>query len=174
MPKQPDKSAPSSKLSSFELSIMGIALVLFVGFVLMSGGNDTDTLDSEASTQLSYYETDSQDVEHPIPTESGSGQPNVEDSLTKTSTPVSISTKYQTVYVSIDSMKLRSDHNLQSDMISYLRYGEAVENLGEYSVVERIKIAKDRTEVAPWIKVKTKEGKIGWVFGAGLTFYALK
>ena len=170
-----DKSGKKkANLSTFELSIMGLALVLFIGFVLVGGEKGTEEATQSTNTELSYYSSDSPQVASSQVPKSNllklDSAKTTPDPTVEKREPNS----YSIVYVSIDSMKLRSDHHLQAEMIAYLAYGQAVTNLGEYSVVERIKIAKDRTEVAPWIKIKTEDGKIGWVFGAGLTFYPLK
>ncbi len=74
-------------------------------------------------------------------------------------------------YVIIDSLKIRKGPSLDSAQVAYLRYGEEVMNLGEQTVLEKIRISVDEVRTAPWVKVKTSKGKIGWAFGAGLQFY---
>lgn len=74
-------------------------------------------------------------------------------------------------YVIIDSLKIRKGPSLDSAQVAYLRYGEEVINLGEQTVLEKIRISVDEVRTAPWVKVKTSKGKIGWAFGAGLQFY---
>lgn len=75
------------------------------------------------------------------------------------------------LYVIIDSLKMRSGPRLDSVVVAYLKYGESVTDLGERSVLEKIRISVDEVRTAPWVKVKTSKGKVGWAFGAGLQFY---
>lgn len=171
MPKQSKNSTTKTSLSSFELILMGAGLILFIGFVLI-GGEDQEIESSEASNQseLSYYQSDSLATKKSDKATIPLSVTSI-DTITESIPKSEMNEPYPLLFVCIDSMKMRSDHSLQSEQICVLRLGQKVSNLGEYSVVERIKISSDRTEVAPWIKVKTPDGKIGWVFGAGLTFY---
>ena len=79
------------------------------------------------------------------------------------------------LYVVIDSLKLRSRPQLDSSFIRYLSYDEMVFDMGEQTqYTQTIRYSVDEIRTEPWIKVRTKENEIGWVFGAGINFYRKK
>jgi Bacterial SH3 domain len=76
------------------------------------------------------------------------------------------------LYVIIDSLKLRSRPQLDSSFIRYLSYDEIVYDMGEQTqYMQTIRYSLDEIRTEPWVKVRTKQGEIGWVFGAGVNFY---
>lgn len=78
----------------------------------------------------------------------------------------------RSLYVIIDSLSMRSGPHLDSTRLDYLREGQELYDMGEVTnFAQTIRISADEMRTEPWVKVKTKKGKIGWVFGAGLHFY---
>ncbi len=76
-----------------------------------------------------------------------------------------------TMYVVIDSMKLRKEPTLDGQVLQLMRKGDGVTLNGERSKnIYKLKI-DDVTYQEPWIKVTTKSGKTGWIYGAGLRAY---
>ncbi|BDS10743.1 SH3 domain-containing protein [Aureispira anguillae] len=75
------------------------------------------------------------------------------------------------LYSIADSLRVRKEPNLSGELITYLSYGEEVVDLGEHTVLEKLRVSVDEVRMAPWIKIKTKKGKIGWAFGAYMQFY---
>jgi hypothetical protein len=78
------------------------------------------------------------------------------------------------LYVCMDSLKMRKGPHKDSTLLSILPYGDELVDMGEYKNEQTIRIAKDNVATEPWIKVRTKEGKTGWVFGAGVRPYPKK
>ncbi len=79
-----------------------------------------------------------------------------------------------TLYVTIDQLKLRKEPGLKSETIAQLDLYEQVYYLDEKSdYTQEINLG---TELVTdyWVKVKTKSGKVGWVFGAGVHYYKQK
>ncbi|MGH1338902.1 MAG: SH3 domain-containing protein [Aureispira sp.] len=77
----------------------------------------------------------------------------------------------RTLYVLADSLRLRHAPELAGKVLTYLRYGEAVTDLGEATALQKLRVSADEVRTAPWVKVRTKTGKIGWAFGAYMQFY---
>jgi hypothetical protein len=75
------------------------------------------------------------------------------------------------LYVIVDSLRLRSEPNIGGSLIGYLRLGDALKDLGERTLHEKIRISTNESKVAPWIKVATLKGLEGWAFGGCLQFY---
>lgn len=78
------------------------------------------------------------------------------------------------LYVTIDGLKLRKQPNLKSDVITTLELYESVEFLGKKSEKpEEISLGYEKV-TDYWVKVRSKSGKEGWVFGAGVHYYKMK
>jgi len=78
------------------------------------------------------------------------------------------------LYVTIDGLNIRSAPSLDSAILNKLVLFEEVHFLNEITpFTEQISLG---TTVAdePWIKVKTKRGGEGWVYGAGVYYYKRK
>ena len=76
------------------------------------------------------------------------------------------------VFTVLDSVKLRSGPGLEHTMVDYLLFGDTVYYLNEFTqTTQTIRVAVEEVRTEPWIKLRTKSGKEGWAFGAGLSFY---
>jgi len=75
------------------------------------------------------------------------------------------------LYITTDSLRIRKDPQIGGELVGYLRYGEEVIDMGERTALEKIRVSVDEIRTAPWVKLKTKDGKEGWAFGAYMQFY---
>ncbi|MCP4441862.1 MAG: SH3 domain-containing protein [Aureispira sp.] len=81
----------------------------------------------------------------------------------------------RSLYVIVDSLKMRKKPDLGSGVVVYLNYGQEIHDQNDVTDFEQtIRISVDEVQTAPWVKVKTKEGLVGWVFAAGLQFYPIR
>lgn len=156
-PEQPNSPPPKGRLNNLELA--GIGLICFA--LLLYGI-------SRCNRQ----------PEPPSP----SAAPTVTEEVVDTTTapvvqpvapPVPDSTNLQprVLYVVADSLRLREQPALNGTVLGYLDYGEEVRDLGEQTELQKLRVSVDETRTAPWVKIQTKKGKIGWTFGAYLQFY---
>jgi hypothetical protein len=114
---------------------------------------------------------------NPISTEPTSTptRPSLSNQPNPTSTPAPTATAHQpTLYVTIDSLKVRKEPGLKGEPITKLRLYEPVIflnqktdwtqeiNFGNYKATDH------------WVKIRTQSGKEGWVFGAGVHYYKMK
>lgn len=75
------------------------------------------------------------------------------------------------LYILADSLRMRKEPKIGGEVVAYLSYGEEVIDLGERTVLEKIRVSVDEIRTAPWIKIETADGRVGWAFGAYMQFY---
>lgn len=88
--------------------------------------------------------------------------------------PAAAGSKYSTLYVTIDGLNMRKEPNLKSGVVARLKLNEAVYFLNKKSEKpEEINLGYEKV-TDYWIKIRTKSGKDGWVFGAGVHYFKMK
>ena len=81
----------------------------------------------------------------------------------------------RTLYVCMDSLRMRRAPHKDSTAVKILGYGEELTDMGEFRNEQTIKMSPEYSVTEPWIKVKTKDGNTsGWVFGGGVRPYPKK
>lgn len=108
-------------------------------------------------------------------------EPAAKDTVAKPAAPVATTTapartepQYSKLYVTIEGLNLRGQPGLKSPVLAKLPLFEEVYFLNE--------VTDSTTEVSlgyekarePWVKIRTKKGQEGWVFGAGVNYYKKK
>lgn len=93
----------------------------------------------------------------------------------KTTTPTKSTANNQaTLFVNIDGLKLRKEPGLKGETLAQLKLDEEVTFLGKRTDwTQEISLGTEKV-TDRWVLVKTKSGKEGWVFGAGVHFYKEK
>lgn len=81
---------------------------------------------------------------------------------------------YSTLYVTINGLKMRKEPNLKSGVVTRLKLDEEVFFLNEKSEKRDTINLGYETVAEYWVKVRTKSGKDGWVFGAGVHYFKMK
>lgn len=82
--------------------------------------------------------------------------------------------KYPTLFVTIDGLKVRKTPGLKGELVAKLELYEPVTFLNKKSEkAEEISLGYEKV-TDHWVKIKTREGKEGWVFGAGVHYYKMK
>lgn len=90
------------------------------------------------------------------------------------SSPGAFRQTYTPLYITLDVMNVRSAPSINSSIIERLKLFDEVEFLNEVTDFrEEITIGEEITR-EPWVKVKTPKGKVGWVYGAGVSYYKTK
>jgi hypothetical protein len=164
------------RLNKMELTGIGLFLLTFLIYLVNKCSSD-ETLPPEDAIviEMTTDSTEADTAATALPLQRTGSSFSDGTSRNKTSPPKATSNKNnssgQKLYVSIDSSKMRSAPRLDSLVVSYLRYGDEVINLGEQTELQRIRVSADEVRTAPWIKIKTKTGQIGWTYGACLQFY---
>ena len=93
---------------------------------------------------------------------------------TSSTQPAATSSKYSTLYVSIDGLKMRKEPGLKGDAIAKLALYEPVTFLNQKTEwTQEISLGYEKVK-DHWVKVRSQSGKEGWVFGAGVHYYKMK
>jgi Bacterial SH3 domain len=78
------------------------------------------------------------------------------------------------LYVSISGLKVRTAPNLTAKVVQKLALFDEVSYQNEVTkYTQPLSLGKEMAN-EPWVKVRTKKGKIGWVYGAGVSYYKIK
>jgi hypothetical protein len=82
--------------------------------------------------------------------------------------------QYSRLYVTIDGLNLRTEPGLKSKVLVKLPLYEEVFFLNEVTdSTTELSIGYEKTN-EPWVKVRTRKGQEGWVYGAGVNYYKKK
>ena len=75
------------------------------------------------------------------------------------------------LYVTIDGLNLRTGPHLDSSIITKLSLFEEVWFMNEVTdSTQKISLGPEIAD-EPWVKIKHKKGRVGWVYGAGVNYY---
>ena len=81
---------------------------------------------------------------------------------------------YSKLYITIDKLKIRSAPGLKSKVLGELPLFAEVYFLEEVTdSTYAISLGKEIAD-EPYVKIKTKRGTVGWVYGAGVNYYKKK
>lgn len=171
----PSQKSARGKLNNMELFGIGLFCVAFLLYGISKCGKEPvvevppgpvvteEVVDSTSATQEGRDENASSF------TGTESNNNNTNSTAATNNTIVTGATRK--LYVIIDSLRVRQSPNLGGELVTYLKYGEEVTDLGERTVLEKLRVSPDEVRTAPWIKIKNKDGQVGWTFGAYLQFY---
>lgn len=125
---------------------------------------DTETASDDINTDSIYFS-----APKPLPQKE---EPTVEK-VTTTSTQGNQTVRTEVVsrlYITIDGLNMRTGPHLDSTVVEKFKLFEEVYFMGEYTdSTQQISLGKVMAD-EPWIKIKSKRGKIGWVYGAGVDY----
>lgn len=82
--------------------------------------------------------------------------------------------KTSTLYVTLDGLKVRKKPQLNSPVVATLELYEPVTFLNQKSEKPQEINLGDELVKDYWVKIRTNEGKEGWVFGAGVHYYKMR
>jgi len=165
---------------------MMIIIVFFISFMLFAiprcnekrmeyastDAADTPTATTEEDTQTAA-DAKPDSVLVPVATVPAATAATPQTPPTLPATTVNTPTPTR-LFVTIDGLNIRSAPSLDSSILNKLVLFEEVHFLNEITpFTEQITLG---TTVAdePWVKVKTKRGGEGWVYGAGVYYYKRK
>lgn len=78
------------------------------------------------------------------------------------------------LYVVVNGLKVRRSPSLDADVITQLKLFDEVYFLDEVTeFTQEVNLGKGMVN-EPWVKVQTREGRAGWVYGAGVHYYKRK
>ncbi len=78
------------------------------------------------------------------------------------------------LFVTIDGLNMRTGPHLDSSIITKLSLFEEVWYMNEVTdSTQKISLGPEIAD-EPWVKIKHKKGRVGWVYGAGVNYYRKK
>lgn len=81
---------------------------------------------------------------------------------------------YARLYITINNLKVRTEPDLKADVLGQLSLFDEVTFLNEVTdSTYQINLGYE-TANEPWVKIRTKRGTEGWVYGAGVNYYKKK
>lgn len=98
-------------------------------------------------------------------------QPLPGDSTVYAPAAQTIVQKVTTLYSTINGLNVRSGPSLKNGVLARLPLFAEVEFTGEVTDSLYSIDLGEVTPTAPWVQVKLPDGKIGWAYGAGLSYY---
>ena len=78
---------------------------------------------------------------------------------------------YPTLFVVIDALNVRSEPNTKASVLATLKVNDKVFFLNKKTDWTQELNLDGKKVTDHWVKVRTKSGKEGWVFGAGVHYY---
>ncbi|MFT6000083.1 MAG: hypothetical protein ACI81P_002543 [Neolewinella sp.] len=79
--------------------------------------------------------------------------------------------KVTALYSTIDGLNVRSGPSMKRGVVTRLKLYEEVFFTGEVTDSLYSIDLGDITPTAPWVKIRMEDGKEGWVYGAGVSYY---
>jgi hypothetical protein len=78
------------------------------------------------------------------------------------------------LYVTIDKLKLRKSPGLKGELLGELKLFDEVFFMNEITdSTYQLSLGKEMAD-EPYVKIKTKRGTVGWVYGAGVHYHKKK
>lgn len=149
-----------------------IIAVFFLGFLLWavpkcsatkdelnppSETSMVDSLDSESEAEVAETESPAAETPPAQAVTSSTGNSNL-----------------SRLFVTIDKLKLRKGPALDSAVVMELPLFDEVYFLNEVTDFKtKLNLGMEEAE-EPWVKIKTRSGQTGWVYGAGVNYYKKK
>ncbi|MBK9336550.1 MAG: SH3 domain-containing protein [Lewinellaceae bacterium] len=100
--------------------------------------------------------------------------PGVRPTLSNEPQTTPAAAKYSTLFVTIDGLNMRKEPNRKSPLVARLKLDEQVFFLNKKSEKpEEINLGLEKV-TDYWVNIRTKSGKEGWVFGAGVHYFKMK
>lgn len=163
---------PENKSSSI-LSRVEFLLIaaFFIGFVIwsISKCDRTSTAyDAAAAKELAdslEYERQRGDA-RPAPDTT-----TVAKAVPAPSSAVPTRERSTVLFVAVEGLNVRAEPKVSARLLDRLPLYEEVEFLNQVTdSLEEINLGK-QTIRAPWVKIKTRKGREGWVFGGAVSYY---
>lgn len=163
-----EQSEPKRKKPSIlpKMEVM-IIFVFFLSFIIWAVSKCQSTSEHLQKQDVAVVTT----PEVEVPVKNISPKMVVPEQRTETSATSKAFTK---LFVTMDGLNMRTMPHLDSSVVAQLSLYEEVYFLNEVTDFKQTINLGLEEVTEPWIKVKTRKGHSGWVFGAGVNYYKIK
>lgn len=187
MSTENEKITPKGAAPRFEIALILIFFACFVMWSISRCDAKREEMQTEEMIEngddLRTTEASESGLMQDAPTTADNAN-NVSNNTTATTpavaTPISPKPKPQrqtfgtTLYITIDGLNMRNHPHLDSAVVAQLPLFEPVTFMDEVTEFKQeINLGKEMAN-EPWVKVQTRKGKAGWVYGAGVHYYKIK
>jgi hypothetical protein len=183
-------------LSKIEVIVIGLFVLIFLFWVISKCNSSREQLREEAATEA---KEDSLANASKQPPPANTPQPATQPATPGGTTPVPASPATQTpaqgssqpatqttqpatpqelqlsrLFVTIDKLKLRKSPGLKGELLGELKLFDEVFYMNEVTdSTYEVNLGKEMAN-EPYVKIKTKKGTVGWVYGAGVHYVKKK
>ncbi len=164
-------------LSKFEYIIIGIFAIIFLMWAISKCSSHKEQAQDEAAIEAkedSLANAAKQPAAN-MPTPAVADTTKAAASQTAAAQPApSQETQGSRLYVTIDKLKLRKTPGLKGELLGELKLFDEVYYQDEVTdSTYEVNLGKEMAD-EPYVKVKTKRGTVGWVYGAGVHYVKKK
>ena len=125
-------------------------------------------------TQTTVQSTTPVPAPIPLPTAPSTMVAPAQRPVTPAPTTAPAKTDGQPLYVTIEGLNVRAEPSLKAKSFGKLKLFDQVTFLGKVTDdAQKLSLGTAEAE-EPWVKIKTKRGTVGWVYGAGVSYYKKK
>ncbi len=160
-------------LPRIELILILIFFVAFISWTMRKCGDTQKQYQEEAALE----ETEAQDSVATTPAPDTTKPEMTARERAMANNPPrerAIREQYTPLYITVEGMNMREEPTLQGKVVDRLELYEEVIFLNEVTdTTQEINLGEITTD-EPWVKVKTRKGKVGWIYGAGVSYYKKK
>ncbi len=158
----------TSLLPKIELLILGVFLISFVLYATSKCSATKARLAEEAGEEVRPDSTSQASA--------ATATTPVKDSVAAPTTPSEevIRERYTPLYVTIAGLNVRAEPKLNAKVLDRLELYEEVAFMDKTTDFSQEITLGKIVRNDPWVKIRTKKGRTGWVFGAGVHYYKLK
>lgn len=162
----------SGWMPKFEIVIIAVFFFSFIIWAVSQCSSSNDTADADAPTSADSEVTISgtpEDIAEVVTTDDVERQDTVyvvrRDTVGRT---------YGRLYITINNLKMRELPGLKSEVLAELPLFSEVAFLDAVTdSTYQINLGYEYAD-EPYVKVRTADGKVGWVYGAGVNYYKKK
>jgi hypothetical protein len=165
-------------LPSIEIIII---LVFFLSFIIWAvskcGATKNEYANEDGSAEESGLSDENTDsiyfsMPQPLPPKEepiGSSSTSTGSGTTSENQPV-ITEVVSLLYITIDGLNMRTGPHLDSTVVEKFKLFDEVYFTGEYTdSTQQLSLGKVMAN-EPWVRIKSKSGNFGWVYGAGVDY----
>lgn len=177
-------------LSRIEIIVAGVLLLIFIIWSAskcsetreeMSSDTSTEAVDSLANAEQNPADTDGSGAALSDALREKIAERAAADSAAAAANPGAATTavaspdaEYTRLWVTIDKLKIRTSPGLGSEVLGELKLFDRVYFLDEVTdTTYQVNLGYETAD-EPYLKVKTKRGTVGWVYGAGVHYIKKK
>lgn len=166
------------KYSAPKLEIL-VILVFFLCFIIWTVSKCSEERSAIQQEQMLLEENEAKaaaaaNLEKEAEIEKTETKPKVAETPKKPKKQNTPAEAKSVLYITIDGLNMRTDPHLDSTVVIKLPLFEEVYFLNEVTdFKQEISLGKKIVN-EPWVKVRTKKGREGWVYGAGVNYYKVK